>query len=163
MPLVACYSIFIKLVCLGLLLRLAWSDLQWRRLPNLLVLGVVLCYLLHVPAAPTGGLWGHLATGLLALLAGMALTAAGAIGAGDAKLAAAVLCWAGPVSCLPTLLVATQSGLLLALLGLLARRCLQNGKAGAFAGLLHCLTVVRGVPYGVALAAGGVFALRFSS
>ena len=159
MPLVACYSIFIKLVCLGLLLRLAWSDLQWRRLPNLLVLGVALCYLLHAPVAPAG-LWSHLATGLVALLAGMALTAAGAVGAGDAKLAAAVLCWAGPAACLPVLLVVTQTGLLLALLGLWARRCLHNGNAGRFGRLLHYLTVVRGVPYGVALATGGVFALR---
>lgn len=152
------YLIVIKCVCLILLLRLALSDLRGRRLPNLLVLGVLLCYLAQAPWT-TAVVWSHLGTGLIALLAGMALTAAGAMGAGDAKLAAAVLCWAGPAAWLPVLLVVTQTGLLLVLLGVLARQALRWRGSGPLAAGWRCLSVERGVPYGVALAAGGVFAL----
>lgn len=153
------YLFVIKLVCACVLLALCLSDLKHRRLPNSLVFGVLLCYLLSVPLAPAG-VWGHFGTGMAALLTGMALSALGVIGAGDAKLGAAVLCWAGPGSCLPVLLVTTQTGLLLALLGLLARHGLRRSAGGRLARLMHCLTVERGVPYGVALAAGGVLALQ---
>jgi prepilin peptidase CpaA len=145
-------------VCGALLLSLAGMDLRRRRLPNRLVAGVLLSYLLYAAVAPAH-LPLHLGVGLAALLVGMLLTAGGVIGAGDAKLAAAIFCWAGPEASLPTLLLITQTGLLLALLGLAARFGLRHGVSGPPARLLHCLTVDRGVPYGVALAAGGMFVL----
>lgn len=141
-----------------LLLVLAWHDLRRRRLPNRLVAAVAVFYLLPALLAPTT-LITHLAVGLLALLLGMLLVAARVMGAGDAKLLAAILCWAGPAQWWQPLLVTSQMGLLLALLGLAARWGLQHRIPRGFRPVLRCLTVARGVPYGVALAAGGLIAI----
>lgn len=141
-----------------LLLALAWHDLRRRRLPNRLVAAVAVCYLLPALLTPST-LLPHLAVGLLALLSGMFLVAARVMGAGDAKLLGAILCWAGPAQWWQPLLVTSQIGLLLALFGLAARWGLQHRTPRCLRPILRCFTVARGVPYGVALAAGGLIAI----
>ena len=128
-----------------------------------MVAAVAVLYLLSALGAPAQ-LPLHLAVGSGALLLGMLLCAAGAMGGGDAKLLAAILCWAGPQRLLLTLLLTTQSGLLLALLGLAAKLWLTRQAPAKLRPILRCLTIKRGVPYGVALALGwlGCIALPIS-
>jgi len=140
------------------LLALAWHDLRQRRLPNALVLTVAVFYLLAALLTPKI-LLAHLAVGLLGLLIGMLLTAARVMGGGDAKLLAAILCWAGPSEWWVALVVTTQIGLLVALLGLAARWGLRYHPARWLSTPLRLFTVARGVPYGVALAAGGLMVI----
>lgn len=150
----------IVFACVGALalLILAWHDLRRRRLPNQLVALVAASYLLFSLATPSN-LLPHLATALLALLAGFALTALRVIGGGDAKLFAALAFWAGPMQWWIPLVIASQVGLLLVLLGLIARWALRRAPPHGFRPVLRCLTISRGVPYGIALAVGGWVAI----
>jgi prepilin peptidase CpaA len=76
---------------LPLMLLTAWFDLKHLRIPNALVLAVLAVFLV-------AGLWGlpletflwHLGAGVVVLAAGFALFAAGLVGGGDAKMAAAL-------------------------------------------------------------------------
>jgi prepilin peptidase CpaA len=140
------------------LLALAWHDLQRRRLPNRLVAAVALLYILSALPTPSA-LLPHLALGATGLLMGMLLVAAGVIGGGDGKLIAAVLCWSGLARAGPTLVIISQVGLLLALAGLACRWSLRRQPPEYLRPMLRCLTTDRGVPYGVALAAGGLYAI----
>jgi prepilin peptidase CpaA len=141
-----------------ILLALARQDLRQRRLPNKQVAAVGVLYLLAAPGMASP-LLPHLALGLFTLLLSMLLTARGVLGGGDAKLAVVILTWAGPRAVFPTLFWITQAGLLLALLGLLAQKWLQHQPPRWTRSSLRCLTAKRGVPYGVALACGGIFAI----
>lgn len=88
-------------------LWVAWSDLARMKIPNKAVMALVLVFALigalTLPLADWGWRWTHLG---VMLLAGMALNAAGAMGAGDAKFIAA----AAPFIAL------SDAGILLALL-----------------------------------------------
>lgn len=137
------------------LLTLAGNDLRRRRLPNRLVLAVAGFYLLAAMLTPKL-LLAHLAVGLLGWLIGMLLTAARVMGGGDAKLLAAILCWAGPAEWWVVLVATSQVGLLVALLGLAARWGLRRRPPHWLSAPLRLFTVARGVPYGVALAAAGL-------
>jgi prepilin peptidase CpaA len=142
----------------GVLCLLAWHDLRWRRLPNRLVLLYAMLYPFFALSTPMV-LLSHLALGAGFLLLGVFLMLRGSMGGGDAKLIGALMLWAGPAQWLQTLLVTTQSGLLLGLLGVIARLWLRRQPPESIRPALRCLTVGRGVPYGVALALGGVYAI----
>lgn len=90
----------------------------------------------------------------------------GGMGGGDVKLGTAVFAWAGWHSLLPCLFVIGVAGLVLALLGLLAdwlaakaTNQSQCRKRRMWHAALYALSANRGVPYGVALAMGGLVAL----
>lgn len=96
------------------------------------------------------GLWSHGVHFLIALVAGMGLFALRWFGAGDAKLYAAIALWF-PLSVAPILLVAVaMAGLVEAVLYIAGRRVLAI--AGRNIGALKD----RHIPYGVAIAAGGI-------
>jgi len=107
--------------------------------------------------------------GMVALAGFMVLLilfAMGGMGGGDVKLGTAVLAWAGMQSLLASLFVIGLTGLVLALLGLAADKLSVLGSDTgqgpvhrSWKALLHGLSAKRGVPYGVALAAGGLVAL----
>jgi prepilin peptidase CpaA len=141
-----------------ILCRLAWHDLRRRRLPNALVLAFGLLYLLFALGHPLGVL-SHIAVGFGCLLLGMLLTFCGVMGGGDAKLIGALMLWAGPGYWLQALLITTQTGLFLALLGLAARALLHRNPQSRARKVYRCLTVSRGVPYGVALAVAGAYTI----
>ena len=69
----------------------AWSDMRYMKIPNYAVLALGLVYLVIgpfvLPLASYG--WGW-ALGAIVLILGIVLNAAGALGAGDAKFAAAM-------------------------------------------------------------------------
>src|SRR3546814_8511013 len=82
---------------LASLLIAAVRDVQTYRIPNAVTLAVLILYPLHLSYSPMPVDWiSALAVFGVALLAGLALFACDALGAGDAKLLAAVLLWAGP-------------------------------------------------------------------
>jgi prepilin peptidase CpaA len=150
----------VKLLACSVLLVLVWLDLRDRRLPAHwvgLVAGfyLVQALLLHMAPATIG--W-HILVGGLAFIVSAWMFHLGWMGGGDVKLAGAVFLWAGPQAALPVFCVVSLAGLPLVLLMLLIERGasaalqLRHRWLGAFA-------VARGVPYGVALACGGAWAI----
>ncbi|QDQ88033.1 peptidase A24 [Alcaligenaceae bacterium SJ-26] len=150
---------------LSLLFLLARTDLRQRRLPNVLVLAYAAFFLpwawLHGLSWAQAGL--HLMVGGGGFLVLLLLFAVRCMGGGDVKLGAAVLFWAGPLKMLPVIAVVAWTGALIGILGWLCDRyaalCMKNGRPLADRRWLHALSARRGVPYGVALAAGGLCAL----
>jgi prepilin peptidase CpaA len=134
------------------------SDLLTMTIPNrvsvLLAAGFVTCGIL-VGLAPFDAAL-HLASGALVLAIGFALFAAGWIGGGDAKLAAAIALWLGFGSLLDFLLTAMVAGGALTLLILALRRIPLPAFAlgWSWAARLHDRRT--GVPYGIALAAAAL-------
>lgn len=146
-------------------LAAAGRDLGWRLVDNRLV--VILLLLWGAQAASTGTEWTaillHMAIGLLAFGITLALYLPGWMGGGDVKLAAAVFLWAGPQHGLAVLVVVTLAGAVVAVAGMVARiltRLPLPGWAGRGLGLI---STERGVPYGLALALGGIAAALASS
>jgi len=164
------------------LLAAVVTDIRWRRIPNWLVGGGMLCGLAAQVATPAGmGLfnfwWGGLgiATALLGLLAGLALFLPlyllRILGAGDVKLLAMVGVWVGPRLVTGTALLTLLAGGLIALAMMLAtgsgRRVLGNIRllvTTAFVGMqagkplpmdIAMTSGVR-IPYAVAIGAGAI-------
>lgn len=99
---------------------ISWSDLPWGvfaililaalitdirtyRIPNILVTALAASGLIFVLAAAPGQLWEHVLAAGLALLIGFALHQLIGLGAGDAKLFAAVMLWLGAGGVVPFL------------------------------------------------------------
>lgn len=129
---------------------LAAHDLRFRRLPNRWVLAVAALYLCAAPLAHTSliSFAQHAATAAIALLISALMFRLGWIGAGDAKLAAAVFLWAGPAFSVSTLLLTGIGGFMLAL-AILAQSCMSRSTH------VHA----HEVPYGIALALAGLAAV----
>ncbi|WP_323011646.1 A24 family peptidase [Castellaniella sp.] len=145
---------------------LAAYDLYGRRLPNAWVLALCLLFIFYAAGAwwadglSAQAIAWHLLIGLLAFVFMFALYVLGAMGGGDVKLGAVVYLWAGPDLTWPLTMIVAWGGGVLAILGWLAdRRCAQRigGRPGA--GLLGAISAQKGVPYGVALAAGCLYVL----
>jgi prepilin peptidase CpaA len=150
---------FALLTIFPLLVSLAGtSDLLTMTIPNrvsiLLAAGFVTCGLL-VGLAPTDALL-HLASGTLVLAIGFGLFAAGWIGGGDAKLAAAIALWLGFGSLLDFLLTAMLAGGALTLLILTLRRIPLPAFALGWNWATRLHDRRTGVPYGIALAAAAL-------
>jgi prepilin peptidase CpaA len=146
----------------AILLYLSLTDLKTRLLENKLV---ALYALLFLPYAWLNNLdlqqfGSHLLVAVLSFGVLFALFMLGAMGGGDVKLGAAVFLWAGPAQAFPVLVIVAWTGGLVAVMGWLAdRQALQGLGWPPIRCLRHALSARRGVPYGVALAAGGLFIL----
>jgi prepilin peptidase CpaA len=150
----------VKVSACVLLAMLTLSDLRARRLPNVLVAGFAALY--FVNAAMIGfadASWGvHVVVSVVSLAAAALIFRLGWLGGGDVKLAAAVFLWAGP-EYWPVLVGVSLCGLLVGFV-VLAMACLQRIPAlASMSGRLRWIEPARGVPYGVALALGGVVAV----
>ncbi|MCE9523440.1 MAG: prepilin peptidase [Alphaproteobacteria bacterium] len=99
----------------------------------------------------------HLAIGLAALAIGIALFAANLIGGGDAKLFAAVCLYMGSASVASFVFAVALAGGLLACAVLAIRSVALTGITTRFSWLHRLSTSGTGIPYGVAIAAGGLF------
>lgn len=172
------------LMALGVLLALAvWSDTRQRRVPNVLVLvmlmtGIALNLADTASDARTGifssqpgslGLWLSLAGALTGLLMFLPMWLLRALGAGDVKLLAAVGAFAGPAATINLALCVLLAGGVLAL----ARLLLFPGGAVARHNLATLLGQLRPgsagstfdartqtawrMPYAVAIAGGVAF------
>ncbi|MEC5343020.1 prepilin peptidase [Brenneria populi] len=148
----------------GLLIR---ADLTRRRLPNRWVGYYALLFPLY--AWIQGWSWGafvaHALTAVIAFLLLLLPFLRGGAGGGDVKLGTAVMLWAGPQSAAAVLMAIGLVGALLGIGGWLADRlAARRPPAAALAGKPplspgYLLSARRGVPYGVALVAGGITAL----
>jgi prepilin peptidase CpaA len=100
----------------------------------------------------------HLAVGFAALVAGAALFATGGIGGGDAKLFAAVSLYVG-AGWFPAFVVYVALAGGAVAVAVLAVRWSAAFGIGARLGWLQHLLTGKGIPYGVAIAAGGLAVL----
>lgn len=141
-----------------LLLWAAWSDATSFRIPNSLTLALLLLYIAdYFSRAEPPDLMPALGTALIVLLVGLALFAAGLMGGGDVKLLAAATLWVGPQEAMDfAILTSVFGGLLgLVLLTPLAKRMpLPAGMSEADV----TRAWRRPMPYGVAIALGGLIA-----
>ena len=139
----------------------AVSDLATMTIPNRLTLGLAVIF---VPVALLSHLsltgWGiHLGLGLAGLVIGMMLFALRFMGGGDAKLIAAASLWLGFQGVIALFLYTAIFGGLLTL-GLMALRqyfSLYAPKLPHWLG--QHLEPRGGIPYGIAICAGGIVAL----
>lgn len=156
MPLLTNSLLILAFVILCLL---AVGDFAKRRLSNKLT---GLYTLAFIPAAWVAGLspavlGQHFGVAVVGFLVLLLLFAFRVMAGGDVKLGIAVLLWAGPGMALQTVAVIAWSGGLLAVLGWLADRRVSWPRGLCF--LAGGLSARRGVPYGVALALGGIYVL----
>lgn len=136
----------------------AFSDLFTMKISNRLVLITTASFLV---IALLAGLsleqfgW-HLLAGALVLAITFGMFAAGWIGGGDAKMAAAIALWLGFAQLLPFLLYASVFGGALTLLILIARRWMLPARLTAVEWIARLHNPQTGIPYGVALAAAAI-------
>jgi prepilin peptidase CpaA len=137
------------------------SDLVRYEIPNLASLLLVGAFFLVAPALPIATvLTSHVAAGALVFLIGALAFSAGIFGGGDAKLLAATSLWMGWRHLAVFFLLTALAGAALALALLAARRladCRPELRRGHWYSRL--LSNDEGVPYGVAIAASGLFLL----
>lgn len=140
-------------VLAALLAVASWTDVKQRRIPNWVSAAVLVVGLVSVGIA--GG-WAALGWAglhvLVALLVGLALTAAGVLGAGDAKLYAAIAAWLPIQAGLFLLVAVALAGLALLVVFTMTRRGRVKRKAEATSDFDK-------LPYGVAIAIGGLAAV----
>lgn len=144
----------------ALLAGAAYSDVATMTIPNWVSL--VLAALFPVAAiasgAPLGQIGIHLLFGFGVLAIGFFLFQAGIIGGGDAKLIAAAAVWTGLAAFTAFAVWTAIAGGLLALVLLGARKLVQPAdERPAFVNRL--LKARGGVPYGVAILAGGLMVM----
>ncbi len=148
----------------GLLVWAAASDFARYRIPNAASLGLAAAFLVFAFSQPDVGFpWlGHLKFGALALALGLLAFVKHLAGGGDGKLFAAVALWAGPERVLPAVLLIALIGGVLAAAQLLAVMQQRARLAGGYraAGLPpRSAWGSAPVPYGIAIAGGGLYAL----
>lgn len=157
-------EVFILSIPPAALLFAAQRDITTMTIPNWLSIGLVALFpvaalCLGQPLALIG--W-HLAFGLALFAGGAGLFSLGMIGGGDVKLIAAAGAWMGAGAGLAFLLWTAIAGGAFALLLFAVRRS-ARGLPGAGRGpgpdwVARLMKVDEGVPYAVAIAAGGLIA-----
>jgi len=133
-------------------------DVATMTIPNWLSIVLVATFPLFVlahgmPAAAAGA---HAAVGAAALALGFGLFAAGYVGGGDAKLLAATSLWVGWHAYLPYVFFTGLIGGALALAVLFVRQFPLPVRLASQPWIARLHTPGGGIPYGVALAAGGL-------
>jgi prepilin peptidase CpaA len=171
LPTYLCFGGFLTMLGLA-----AFKDLRERRIPNALTAGLALLYPIYVLVSPTPVPWlGALGLAAAVFLVGLALFARELIGGGDVKLIAAVSLWAGPEHFVPFMMLTTLTGGALSLFTLWCRRwggaieahlaALGLANSGGLRAILpgappsattDSPDPVATLPYGVAIATGGV-------
>lgn len=159
---------FHELLILALVAVLAWAavnDAMWYRISNVVPIAILALYPLFLVAGGQGLAQLHWAVAIAAatFLIGAVMFARGWMGGGDVKLLAALALWAGPTH-FPALIIMTSiAG------GALAMLALLPGRAATIAWLTQNLRIAlqlpeaprtatgkRTIPYGVAIAVGGL-------
>lgn len=149
--------VFIGYAALALLAG-GW-DLARLRIPNALVLAVAGLFVAAAALLPVSVDWAsHGGAALIAGAGGAVPFACHRMGGGDVKFLAALSLWAGLDMLVPLLTVTALTGgvLALALVAVRAGACRWALAAGAEAALPALLRPGGPVPYGVAIAAGGL-------
>jgi prepilin peptidase CpaA len=154
------------LVFPALLVTAALRDLVSFTIPNWISGALLLAF--PVAALITGLGWGevaqHAAVGGVALVLGMGLFAMNWVGGGDAKLLSASALWLGLAAAPEYLLWTALAGGALSIILVLARKGSAVLPLSGAPGWTQALLNPKGdVPYGVALAVGGLLAFPHST
>jgi prepilin peptidase CpaA len=151
------YHLSVLLIAAGLMIAAAVIDARSYRIPNMLCLALIVLFPLFVLTAPRDIMWQqHLMVFAFVLVIGLAMFSGNLAGAGDIKLLAAIALWTG-ANYIGVLLVITglAGGLLSLSMGAIAWR--QQHRAGNKVSASSLSKVP--IPYGVAIAAGGLASL----
>ena len=150
------FTPFIIQICLwifaSLLIVAAWSDAIDFTIPNRIIVGLLVLYPAYVMTAAHAIDWPMalaVSTGILAL--GLLLYGTGKMGAGDVKLIAATAVWAGTEHTLDFVLLTAIAG------GLLSLVLILRLNYGWVIGYPPAGNTAKQLPYGIAIAAGGLF------
>jgi len=148
---IACFA---ALVIVG-----AVSDIISYKIPNVVVLSMLVLYPVYVLVTPADVNWPiSLAIFAGAIVVGMILFRFGVFGAGDAKLLAGILLWSEPGMAPFTVLVTALAGGVVAVLMISPARFVIAGALSSLGqNSLSDKVLAHNMPYGVALAAGGLF------
>lgn len=142
----------------ALLIMAGAYDLTTFKIPNWLngLLALTFIPLAFAIGMEPATIASHVGTGLLMLVVGIALFSFGWIGGGDAKLIAAVSLWCGWTTLVQFLFIASIAGglLTIALLMFRGQPLPDSWMRNPVIAKLH--NAESGIPYGVALAAGGL-------
>jgi prepilin peptidase CpaA len=145
----------------ALVIVAALKDVTSFTIPNWISGVLALAFFLVAPLMelPVQSIGAHVVVGVVSLMAGMAMFAAGWIGGGDAKLFAAAALWLGPEAIAPFILVTALAGGALAVVLLNLRTVWARGILPVGPGWVERLREPKGdAPYGVAIAAGALAA-----
>jgi prepilin peptidase CpaA len=141
----------------------AFSDLRKLKIPNLLCLLLAVLFPVYVLVSPQEVAWAqHLMVAGIVLLIGFAMFTVKLLGAGDVKMLAAAALWVGPKLIATFLFITTIAGGVLAAVFVLAavwRHMVTKKEALGEDMESLCPWHKTPVPYGVAIACGGVSAL----
>jgi len=140
----------------ALLLTAALTDIIWRRIPNWIVIALLGLYFLTLALGVAPSTWSSaLGAAAIVLVATYILFHLGVFGAGDAKLFSAVALFTGLGNLAEFALMTVLIGGLMALgvLVLYPKRVMRGLTAAG-----RAKNTGRGVPYGVAIALGGIAA-----
>lgn len=148
----------VLLVFPGAMAFAAVSDMLTMTIPNRITLALIVGFAVLTPLVgmPMIDILWHLGAGVLVLAIAFGFFAAGWIGGGDAKLAAASALWIGWAGLMDYAVYASVLGGLLTLAVLVLRRLPLPKPLLGQAWLLRLHDPSSGVPYGVALAAAGL-------
>lgn len=154
------YASQVSIACfLSLVLVAAASDIVMYRIPNVVVLMILVLYPIYVIVAPGEQEWlWSLGIFALTIVVGIPLAHFKIFGGGDMKLLAGILLWAGPALALPSLFIAMVAGGLVSLLMVTNMRfVIANALTSIGRESLGKIFLAKNMPYGVGLAFGGVF------
>lgn len=159
-------SILLVAILPALLVAAAIFDLASFTIPNVLPAAMFALFAAFLLATMLNGhglswseTWPHLLAGGVALVASMALFAAGWVGGGDAKLFAMACLWMGWDSMFEYTLVASLLGGTLSIALLVLRKFPLPSVLAAQPWLARLADRDSGVPYGVALAMAALVVL----
>ncbi|MGB6230383.1 MAG: prepilin peptidase [Litorimonas sp.] len=136
----------------------AWTDFSTMKIPNKVSLAAALGFFLTLPLTWQGldMFAEHLMVGGAFFLAGFAMFAFGWLGGGDAKLMAGVALWFGWVDAISFIICTTLFGAAIGLFLLIGGNFLPVRVRTSEFGM-KLFQGGKDMPYGLALAAGGLF------
>ncbi|MFL6689465.1 MAG: prepilin peptidase [Alphaproteobacteria bacterium] len=146
-----------------LVLAAGW-DLASYTIPNFIsaILLVAFAIMAVTASYDAASYESHALAALLALIAGFLLFALGYIGGGDAKLFAAVAVWFGMHDLMSYILISSLFGGALTVLLMTARQWPLPAALASHSWIQKLHEPRGGIPYGVALAAGGIAILPYT-
>ena len=132
----------------------ALIDIETLTIPNWLNGWLAFLFIpAAIVAAPGWGVAGeHLIIGAIAFTGSVALFFLGVYGGGDAKFIPAVMLWLGPAGAMPFLVATAIAGGILTIVIVALRTLMPAGVSPGFG--VATFEDRKGVPYGVAIAAG---------
>ena len=146
----------------ALCLMAALIDIETLTIPNWLNGWLAFLFVpTAIIAAPGWDIIGwHALIGAIAFAASVGLFFVGFYGGGDAKFIPAVMLWIGPAGALPFLVAMAMAGGVLTILIVIMRALVPKGVTPGFG--VATFEDRKGIPYGVAIAAGAFYAAPMS-